>query len=170
MNQNKPQPSRAEIPEGFTPAMALTDAVPVLLFCGSTALISAKIPSALFRIGAVLCVAAGAGKVLWKLLIAFARRNVPALSRQLRFLMPAGFALMLAGAVSVRQSFSAAGLWNAAASFPQAAFFLAGLAGIAAMAVFAFGKSRTDAQANWVEQIVNAAAQACIFVGILLLR
>ena len=170
MNGRETGHSADRLPEGFTGGLAFADAVPVLFFCGSAVLMSAKVPGALFRAGAACCIAAGCGKVLWKLLIAFAHRNVPFLSGQLRFLMPAGFALMLAGIFTGLNAAGRAGIRRAAARLPSSAFFLAGLAGICAMACFAATQDRTDARANRKEQITNIAAQGCFFFALLLLR
>ena len=82
-------------PEGFTLGLALFDGVPVALFCLSTLVLGGRLGSPAFVAGAVLAFAAGLGKVCWKLLLG--RGDHPLLSRQLRYLMPLGFALMAAG-------------------------------------------------------------------------
>ena len=56
--------------ESASIGMALMDAVPVLFFCGSVFFIGSIFNSALFMVGAVLCIAAGTCKVLWKMLLA----------------------------------------------------------------------------------------------------
>ena len=89
----------AAVPEGFTAALAALDAVPVVLFCLSSIVLGRRIASPLFVVGSVVAFAGGAGKVAWKALLALARRDVPFLARQMRYVMPLGFALLVAGAV-----------------------------------------------------------------------
>ena len=91
-----PSPDKkSDAPEGFTLALALVDAVPA-----SAAVFGAHVESRLFVAGAIVAFLGGAGKVAWKLLLALARRDVGWLSRQMRYVMPAGFALMLTGALT----------------------------------------------------------------------
>ncbi|MCD8161244.1 MAG: hypothetical protein LUE61_08765 [Clostridiales bacterium] len=87
--------------------MAVVDALPVLCFSASMILIGQVYQSAVFMVGAVLCVLAGVGKVLWKLILAIAHKDVPILFRQFRFLMPAGFVLMVVSLFINRPSLSA---------------------------------------------------------------
>lgn len=74
-----------------TVPMAIVDAVPVLLFCVSAALIGVILKSALFWVGVACIVAAGVGKVAWKFVLAIAGRDVALLNRQFRYLIAAGF-------------------------------------------------------------------------------
>ena len=82
----------------FTLSLALVDALPVLFFGAAAAMLGVKLRSALFIVGAALCLLAGAGKVAWKLLLALRGKDVAILGAQLRYVMPAGFLLMLLGA------------------------------------------------------------------------
>ncbi len=154
--------------EQFTLSLALVDALPVLFFGVAAAALGLKLHSALFFIGAVVCLLAGAGKVLWKLLLALKGKDVPFLGAQLRYLMPAGFALMLLGALRADRAVVKA-LGRAAVSLPSAAFFAAGIVGLAAMIVCARKFDRRDVRGNWIEQGINAAAQGCVMLGALLL-
>lgn len=70
------------------------------LFCASTAVLGARVQRPLFVTGAAVAFASGAGKVCWKLLIALAHKNVFWLSRQMRFVMPVGLLLLVAGAIA----------------------------------------------------------------------
>lgn len=158
------------VPEGITLGMALVDAVPVAFFCAGAVLLGVRTPSALFRLGAVLCAAAGAGKVLWKLLVAVRRRSVWVLNRQLRVLMPAGFVCMALGLVLARGRIDFAAVWRAALALPQVLLFALGAAGMVVMAVLGATQDPADPAANWKEQGVNSLAQAAIFLGILLCR
>ena len=153
---------------GFTLSLALADALPVLFFGVAAVVLGLKLKSALFFLGAVVCLLAGAGKVLWKRLLARRGKDVRLLGAQLRYLMPAGFALMIAGAFLADRAVVKA-LWRAARSLPSAAFFAAGIVGLAAMIVCAKKFDRRDVRGNWIEQCINAAAQGCVMLGALLL-
>ena len=78
----------------FTLQLAIMDAVPVLFFGIAAIMLGVKLRSWVFFVGALLCFLAGFGKVLWKFLIAVARKDVALLGMQLRYVMPAGFLLM----------------------------------------------------------------------------
>ena len=56
--------------EGFTVALALVDAIPVLSFGISMVIIAGRFDSPLFMIGVALSVLAGCCKVCWKLILA----------------------------------------------------------------------------------------------------
>lgn len=157
---------RTDIPEGFTLSLALVDAVPVALFCASAAAFGTRVGSPLFVIGAVLAFLGGAGKVCWKLLIALAHRNAPILSRQMRVMMPMGFALMVAGA-AMRWG-EAAVVLARLAQMPSLALVLAWLACMCAMGYFAGHRNQGSARDNWVEQLTNALGQACLLAALLL--
>ena len=83
--------------ERFTLQLAAVDCIPVLLFSATAIVLAGKIGHPLFIIGAVLCVCAGLGKVIWKLILAMRERDIRVLGAQLRYVMPIGF-LMIAGA------------------------------------------------------------------------
>ena len=162
------KPSADDLPEGFTLALALVDAVPVALFCASAIVFGARAASPVFVAGAVLSFAGGAGKVCWKLLIAVARRNVAWLGKQMRYVMPVGFVLMIAGAAINHAQ--VAGLVAALIRLPSLAFLLAWLACMCAMGYFAGHRDQTDARSNWNEQLVNACGQAALLAALLLAR
>lgn len=152
----------------FTLSLALVDALPVLFFGVAAAMLGVKARSAVFLIGAALCLLAGAGKVVWKLLIALRGRDVAFLGAQLRYVMPAGFLLMMLGAFLAERG-TLRTLLHAAARLPSAAFFALTIVGMIAMVVCAKRFDRFDVRANWIEQGINAAAQACALIGVLLL-
>lgn len=155
-----------DLPEGFTLALALVDAVPVVLFCASAVVFGARAASPVFVAGAVLAFAGGAGKVCWKLLIAVARRNVVWLGCQMRYVMPAGFVLMIVGAAINHAQVE--GLVAALIHLPSLAFLLAWIACMCAMGYFAGHRDQTDARSNWTEQLVNACGQAALLAALLL--
>ena len=143
--------------EKFGWQLALVDALPVAFFGAGAAIVGVKLGSALFSCGALVCVAAGLGKVLWKLLIALAD-----------YLMPLGFVLMIAGAMTAERS-AAAALLGAATRLPAAAFFALCVLGMCAMVVCAKRFDRYDVRGNWIEQGINACAQGCFLLGALFL-
>ncbi len=152
----------------FTVALAAVDALPVLFFGAAAALLGLKLQSALFLVGAVLCLLAGAGKVVWKLLIALRGKDVAILGAQLRYVMPAGFLLMMLGCF-LAEGETVRTLLHAAVRLPSALFFALTIVGMIAMVVCAKKFDRRDVRANWIEQGINAAAQACALIGVLLL-
>ena len=154
--------------EKFTVQLALVDALPVLFFGIAAVVLGLKLHSLLFFIGAILCLLAGAGKVLWKLLIALKNKDVPILGAQLRYLMPTGFLLMLLGALlSDRDQLKM--LLQAAARMPSILFFILGILGLVGMILCAKKFDRRDVRGNWIEQIINAFAQGCVMLGVLFL-
>ncbi len=157
-----------DLPEGFTLALALVDAVPVALFCASAVVFGARAASPLFVVGSVVAFAGGAGKVCWKLLIAAARRNVAWLNKQMRYVMPVGFVLMLAGAVANHAQ--VAGLLAGLVRLPSLVPLIIWAACMCAMGYFAGHRDQTSARSNWVEQCVNACGQAALLAALLLAR
>lgn len=155
-----------DIPEGFTLSLALVDAVPVALFCACAAVLGTRVGNPLFMTGAVLAATGGAGKVAWKLVMALAHKNVLWLGRQMRATMPVGFALMLVGAAAA--GIGPSDVTAAVTCWPACAFFLGWLVCMLLMGWFATHNDQADAHSNWVEQLVNAAGQACLLVGLLL--
>lgn len=152
-----------EFPQGFTMGLALVDLIPVLFFGAGAAVVGMRMHSLLFALGAVCCILAGCGKVLWKILLATARKDVRFLNTQMRFIMPLGFILMIIGWCQDPLPISAASFLM----MPSVLFFALGLTGIACMTVLGIRNKTTDVRANWIEQCVNSAAQASFFLGIL---
>ena len=156
------------VPEGFTLSMALVDCLPVAFFCVGAGALATRFDSTLFRVGVALVVLAGTLKVCWKLVLSLARRDVRFLNRQLRYLMPVGFALALASLVVDRAKWSPASVLAHATAMPSLPFLVAGLAGMSLMGWFARNLDGRDAKANWREQAVNAISQLCIMLAIVL--
>lgn len=161
--------SKDIIPEGFTMSLVLVDAIPVLFFGGNMILMSILLNSPLFLIGAILCLYAGVAKVLWKMIVVRKRQNIWWMFLQMRIVMPVGMLLMLAG-IFVNKSHITIEIVKAAVfSGPQSIFFLIGVIGMCLMIVFAVKLDSADAKSNWIEQLTNGIAQACFFIGLLLL-
>ncbi len=160
--------NNTNIPEGFSLSMALADCIPVLFFSIGSAVLAYRFPSPLFRFGTVLVILAGSMKALWKFVIALKKIDAPFLSRQMRFLMPAGFVLMLLALAVDHSRWSASAVLRHVTRFPSCIFFLAGAAGILLLCWFAKHLNGRDARSNWKEQMVNGITQLCFLLGILL--
>lgn len=155
--------------EGFTVALALADAIPVLCFAAGTAIIALRFGSPLFAAGAALSVLAGCCKVAWKLVLGIRKKDVKWLNRPFVPMQASGFFLMLLSLLLNFTRIPWRGVLAAATSFPAAVFFLAWTAGLLLMGWYRKNRFRPDdARANWTAQIINAAAQTCLLLGILL--
>lgn len=165
----KPKMTRDIVPEGFTLTLALVDALPVLFFCATMLAVGRLFASSLFLAGALLCFAAGAAKVLWKVIVVLQKKNIWFLFLQMRILMPIGFVLMLISLAVNRSQISLAGMGAAVVRMPSCIFFALGILGMVLMVVFAVKLDSSDVKANWIEQLTNGIAQAAFFVGVMLL-
>lgn len=155
--------------EGFTLSLALVDAIPVLFFGGSSILIGLLFKSPLFITGAVLCFLAGLFKVLWKVILAVSKKDIVLFNKQFRYVMCAGFILIIVSLIIDRAKISLPGIWSGITSMPSIIFFLLGACGMATMGVLGKKLDSSVAKNNWIEQCVNGAAQICIFLGLLFL-
>ena len=155
--------------EGFTLALALVDAIPVLSFGVSMAIIAGRFGSPLFMAGAALSVLAGCCKVAWKLILGVWKKDLRWLNRPFVPMQATGFLLMLVSFVLGFGGIDWGGVAAAVTGFPAAAFFLAWI-GLMGFMVW-FRKNRfkqDDARSNWTAQIVNALGQTALLLGILL--
>ena len=149
----------------FTPQLALVDAIPVLFFGIAAIMLGVKLRSAVFFAGAMLCFLAGFGKVLWKFLIATTGKDVEFLGMQLRYVMPAGFLMMVVGAFMADKSVVSS-LVNGAMKMPSLVFFVIAVCALAGMVVCAMKFDRRDVRGNWIEQGINIVAQGCVLLGV----
>ena len=161
----------------YTLGLALFDIVPVLLFLISCILIYSMCMSRLFLAGALCCFIGGMAKVIWKLIVVLAKRDIPAFSRVFRVLMIGGFALMLlsvilstvrtvAGGGAFADS-AMAGLWRGLTFMPATLFFIAGFAGMCLMGWLGSHMDKS-ARSNWIEELINTAAQLAILAGVVI--
>lgn len=165
----KQKMTRDTIPEDFTLSLALIDALPVLFFGGSIILIGLMFKNALFLIGALLCFWTGAAKVIWKIIVVTKKKNIWWLFMQMRIVMPFGFALMIIAVILSRSTINLSAVLAAAVSMPSVIFFAIGIIGMTLMGIFAAKLDSSSLRSNWIEQLTNAAAQASVFTGILIL-
>ena len=160
----------------YTLGLALFDIVPVLLFLISGILIYSMCMSRLFLAGALCSFIGGMAKVIWKLIVVLAKRDIPAFSRVFRVLMIGGFALMLLSVVlsTVRTvaggafaDSAMAGLWRGLTFMPAMLFFIAGFAGMCMMGWLGSHMDKS-ARSNWIEELINTAAQLAILAGVVI--
>ena len=83
-------------------------------------------------------------------------------------MMPLGFVLMILAVILNRNAINLSAVFAAIVALPSVLFFAVGVIGMVLMGVFAAKLDSADVRSNWIEQLTNAAAQAAIFVGILL--
>lgn len=154
--------------EGFTIGLALVDAIPVLSFGISMVIIASRFSSPLFMIGAALSVLAGCCKVAWKLVLGIAKKDLRWLNKPFVPMQATGFLLMLVSFVLGFGKIDWPGVGTALLSFPSIAFFTAWIGLMGFMGWYRKHKFRNDdAHSNWTAQIVNAAGQTCLLLGIL---
>ena len=161
----------------YTLGLALFDIVPVLLFLISCILIYSMCMSRLFLAGALCCFIGGMAKVIWKLIVVLAKRDIPAFSRVFRVLMIGGFALMLLSVIlstvrtvaggRVFADSAMAGLWRGLTFMPATLFFIAGFAGMCLMGWLGSHMDKS-ARSNWIEELINTAAQLAILAGVVI--
>ena len=154
--------------EGFTLALALVDAIPVLSFGISMVIIAGKFQSPLFMAGAALSVLAGCCKVAWKLVLGIAKKNLRWLNKPFVPMQATGFMLMLISFIIGFGKIDWSGVGAALVSFPSLLFFIAWIGLMGFMGWFRKHKfSNEDAKSNWTAQIINAIGQTCLLLGIL---
>lgn len=154
--------------EGFTLGLALVDAIPVLSFGISMVIIANRFDSPLFMVGAALSVLAGCCKVVWKLVLGIAKKDLRWLNKPFVPMQAAGFLLMLISFILGFGKINWAGVGAALISFPSLLFFIAWICLMGFMVWFRKNKFKNDdAKSNWTAQIINAIGQTCLLLGIL---
>lgn len=155
--------------EGFTLALALVDAIPVLSFGVSMMIIAGRFESPLFWIGASLSVLAGCCKVAWKLILGVSKKDIRWLNKPFVPMQAAGFLMMAVSFVLGFRRISWAAVAGAVFGFPSVLFFLAWIGLMFFMGWYRKNRFHNDdAGSNWTAQIVNAVGQTCLLLGILL--
>lgn len=157
--------------EGFTLALALVDAIPVLFFGASMILIAIHFTSWIFIVGAILSTLAGCGKVLWKMLLVIRKKDIHWLNKPFVPMQATGFVLMLLSFILGFRKINFADLWSTVTAFPCVVFFAVWLTMMGVMVWYR--KNRFDdnsAKANWTAQIINSVAQISLFIGIIFAR
>ena len=154
--------------EGFTVALALVDAIPVISFGISMMIIASRFDSPVFLIGALLSVLGGCCKVAWKLALGITRKDLRWLNKPFVPMMAGGFLLLVISLVLRFGSINWAAASAAILSIPSIFFFLAWIGLMFVMGWYRKNKFRNDdAHANWTAQIINVIGQTCLLLGIL---
>ena len=154
--------------EGFTVALALVDAIPVLSFGISMVIIASRFDSPLFMIGAAMSVLAGCCKVAWKLILGIAKKDVAWLNKPFLPMQITGFGFLLGSLLTGLGRIHWPGVLSAVASFPSILFFAIWILLMFTMSWYRKHKfRRDDAHSNWTAQIINAVGQTCLLLGIL---
>lgn len=154
--------------EGFTLALALVDAVPVLSFGISMVIIASRFDSSLFMIGAILAVLGGCCKVAWKLVLGIWKKDLIWLNKPFVPMMATGFGFILGSLLTGLGKINWAGVGAALISFPSILFFIAWIGLMGFMGWYRKNRFQHDnAKSNWTAQIVNAVGQTCLLLGIL---
>ncbi len=154
--------------EGFTLGLALVDAIPVLSFGISMVIIAGRFDSPLFMVGAALSVLAGCCKVAWKLVLGTAKKDLKWLNKPFVPMQAAGFLLMLVSFLLGFRKIQWGAVLAAVTGLPSIVFFLAWIGCMGLMSWYRKHKfQRNDAASNWTAQIINAAGQTCLLLGIL---
>ncbi len=157
--------------EGFTLALALVDAIPVLSFGISMVIIASRFDSPLFMIGASLSVLAGCCKVAWKMVLGIAKKDLRWLNKPFVPMQATGFMLMLISFVIGFRKIHWGAMLGAVTSIPSILFFIAWICLMGFMGWFRKHRfTNDDAHSNWTAQIINAVGQACLLLGILFAR
>lgn len=155
--------------EGFTLALALVDAIPVVLYSISMILIAVLFRSPLFILGAVISALAGCMKVSWKLVLGISGKNLSWLNKPFLPIQITGFLMMLVSFLLNMEKIDLPGVLAAMSALPAVIFFSLWLILMGSMSWFRRTKfDRNNAKHNWIAQIINCCAQASLLCGILL--
>lgn len=154
--------------EGFTLALALVDAIPVLSFGISMVIIASRFRNPLFIIGAALSVLAGCCKVCWKLVLGIWKKDLRWLNKPFLPMQCTGTCFIFGSILTSLGKIDWAGILAAVTGIPSMLFFIAWFALMGVMVWYRKYRFRhDDAASNWTAQIINAAGQTCLLLGIL---
>ena len=154
--------------EGFTLALALVDAIPVLTFGISMVIIASRFGSPLFMVGAAISTLAGCCKVAWKLVLGIAKKDLRWLNKPFVPMQATGFLLIFLSFILGFQNIDWLAVGGAVLRLPSLLFFLGWMGFMGFMGWYRKNKFRNDdAHSNWTAQIINAIGQTCLLLGIL---
>lgn len=155
--------------ESSSIGIILIDAISLLLFCGGVYFIASLFDSTLFIVGAVLCIAAALGKLLWKLILAVTHKNILILKRQFRYVQSGGFIIIIISIIVGHSSISTAAVWKNMSAFPGNILFIIGIVFMIAMSIFNHFMDVSRKHDNYIRQGINLAAQLCFFIFLMLI-
>ncbi len=154
--------------EGFTVALGLVDAIPVLLFGGSMILVASKFGHPLFILGAVISTLAGCFKVAWKLILGIWKKDLRWLNKPFVPMQATGFLMMLISFVLGVGRIDWTAVIQGITGIPSVLFFAAWIGLMFFMGWFRKNRFHNDdSKTNWTAQLVNCMGQACLLLGIL---
>ena len=154
--------------EGFTLALALVDAIPVIAFGISMGIIGSRFPHPLFIVGASLSILAGCCKVAWKLILGISKKDIRWLNKPFLPMQITGFGFILGSLLTNLGKIHWAAVFRALLGFPSLLFFICWIGLMGFMGWFRKNKFQNDdARSNWTAQLVNAAGQICLLLGVL---
>ena len=154
--------------EGFTIALALVDAIPVLSFGISMLIISGRFDSPLFLIGAILSVLGGCCKVAWKLVLGIWKKDLRWLNKPFVPMMAVGFGFIIGSLIGGFRKIRWGAVLASVCAFPSVLFFAAWIGLMCFMGWYRKNRFQNDdAHSNWTAQIINAIGQTCLLLGIL---
>lgn len=156
--------------EGFTLAMALVDAVPVVLFACSMLVMASGFPSWLFRLGALLSVFAGGCKVAWKLLLGLKQKDIPWLNKYFIPVQGTGFALILLSLIVDFIRIPWIRVFTGFFSMPSLLLFLLWFGLMYAMGWYRKNFFDNSPESNWTAQLINCMAQSALLLALLLAK
>jgi len=154
--------------EGFTVALALVDAIPVLAFAAGMGTVAARFGSPLFWAGAALSILAGCCKVAWKLVLGIWKKDLRWLNKPFVPMQATGFLLMIGAVLLNIRKISWGAVLAAVTGIPSLLFFLLWVALMGFMGWYRKKRFRNDdAHSNWTAQLVNGVGQICLLLGVL---
>ena len=154
--------------EGFTVALALVDAIPVLAFAAGMGIVAARFASPLFWTGALLSILAGCCKVAWKFILGLWKKDLRWLNKPFVPMQASGFLLMITAVLLNIGKIPWGAVLASLTGIPSILFFIAWVLLMGFMGWYRKNKFRhEDARSNWTAQLVNAAGQICLLLGVL---
>ena len=143
-------------------SLAILDVVPVLLFVAAMLILTKKVQTSIFFVGAAITAVGGIMQVLWKFLIATARKNVPILHSQFPFTMLLGFLLMAVAILVFRKNIDWLLIKEILFHFPCSFFLALIIICFILMIILSFTPCMKDVQSQWLEECVNIVFQGSV--------
>jgi len=155
----------------FSVLLALTDAVPVLLFAASSYVVAKAASSTLYAVGAVMVILASLLKVVWKFLVAFGKSGPEGSSKLFFPMLGTGLLLMVISIIGMiaRGVLTWTIIETTVFRFPTIVFFGFFIVGICLMGIIRMQNSKEDfaqsAALNWEAEGINLFTQAFFLLG-----
>lgn len=157
-------------PKDFTLALALFDAVPVILFMITATIVAIRFNNPIFLSGAALCSLAGLGKIVWKIIVVTKNINIPFFFYEFRVLMPLGFLLIIFSFIIVNGTINRKDVKRRLLHFPAVIFFIITVFSLIGMMIIKLTMDLTSLKTNWIAEITNTIAQGSLLLGVLTMK